>query len=196
MSVLLIEADIRRPTFHKRIRVPDEVGLNDILKGLALVESAILPSGVPNLGLITAGGGAGNPAKLLQNSTSDELIQNLKTQYELIIIDVGPVLSVSDSVIVGQKSEGMMLVVRSSNNTRQQVVDAVETMRSANVPLLGCILNTFGSGNEFERTAYYGHYYSDRTRTESQEAKENSAASERLMSIAEGRSTNEAINAG
>lgn len=196
MSVLLIEADIRRPTFHKRFRVPDEVGLSEILKGLAPVESAIVPSGVPNLSLITAGGGAGNPAELLQNSMFDDLIQNLKTQYELIIIDVGPVLSVSDSVIVGQKSDGMMLVVRSSNNTRQQVVDAVETLRSANVPLLGCILNTFGSGNEFERAAYYGHYYSDRSRTESQEAKENSVASERLMSIAEGRNANEAGNAG
>ncbi|MBL8811930.1 MAG: polysaccharide biosynthesis tyrosine autokinase [Planctomycetaceae bacterium] len=193
MSVLLIEADIRRPTFHKRFRVPDDVGLSEVLKGLAPVESAIIPSGVPNLSLITAGRGAGNPAELLQNATFDQLIEHVKAQFELVIIDVGPVLAVSDSVIVGQKSDGMMLVVRSSNNTRQQVMDAIETLRSAGINMLGCVLNTYGSGNEFEKKGYYGHYYSDRTRSESTESLQPTAAGARLMTIAEGRESTEDV---
>ena len=162
MSVVLIEADMRRPTFHKRFNVPDEPGLSDVLKGKCSMDDVLIPSGVPNLTLMTSGSGAADPSELLQHEVFDELLVSLKERFQLVIVDVGPVLAVSDPVIVAQKSDGMLLVVRSSNDTRQQVIDAVETLRSANAKMLGCIVNTYGSGHEFERRGYYGYYYSDR----------------------------------
>jgi Mrp family chromosome partitioning ATPase len=111
---------------------------------------------------MTSGTGAADPSELLQNSAFDDLLVALKARFQLVIIDVGPVLAVSDPVIVAQKSDGMLLVVRSSNDTRQQVIDTVETLRSANAKMLGCIVNTYGSGHEFERRGYYGYYYSDK----------------------------------
>lgn len=162
MSVVLIEGDMRRPTFHKRFNVPDERGLSDVLKGKCELDEVLMPSGVQNLTLMTSGTGAADPSELLQNSVFDELLVALKARFQLVIIDVGPVLAVSDPVIVAQKSDGMLLVVRSSNDTRQQVIDTVETLRSANAKMLGCIVNTYGSGHEFERRGYYGYYYSDR----------------------------------
>ena len=162
MSVVMIEGDMRRPTFHKRFNVPDERGLSDILKGKCQLDEVLMPSGVQNLTLMTSGTGAADPSELLQNSVFDELLVQLKARFQLVIIDVGPVLAVSDPVIVAQKSDGMLLVVRSSNDTRQQVIDTVETLRSANARLLGCVVNTYGSGHEFERRGYYGYYYSDR----------------------------------
>ncbi len=162
ISVVLIEADMRRPTFHKRFGVPDDVGLSDILKGSASVEDTLVPSGVPNLTLISAGSGAANPSELLQHDEFDQLLKTLSQRFQLVVVDVGPVLAVSDSVIVAQKSDGMLLVVRSSNDTKQQVMDAVDALRSGGAKMLGCIVNTFGSGSEFERAGYYGYYYSDR----------------------------------
>lgn len=162
MSVVMIEGDMRRPTFHKRFNVPDERGLSDVLKGKCELDEVLMPSGVPNLTLMTSGTGAADPSELLQNSVFDELLVALKARFQLVIIDVGPVLAVSDPVIVAQKSDGMLLVVRSSNDTRQQVIDTVETLRSANAKMLGCVVNTYGSGHEFERRGYYGYYYSDR----------------------------------
>lgn len=162
MSVVLIEADMRRPTFHKRFNVPDERGLSDVLKGKCSLDDVLIPSGVQNLTLMTSGSGAADPSELLQHEVFDELLVSLKERFQLVIVDVGPVLAVSDPVIVAQKSDGMLLVVRSSNDTRQQVIDAVETLRSANAKMLGCIVNTYGSGHEFERRGYYGYYYSDR----------------------------------
>ena len=162
MSVVMIEGDMRRPTFHKRFNVPDKRGLSDILKGKCQLDEVLMPSGVQNLTLMTSGTGAADPSELLQNSVFDELLVQLKARFQLVIIDVGPVLAVSDPVIVAQKSDGMLLVVRSSNDTRQQVIDTVETLRSANARLLGCVVNTYGSGHEFERRGYYGYYYSDR----------------------------------
>ncbi len=162
MSVVLIEGDMRRPTFHKRFNVPDERGLADVLKGKCKLDEVLMPSGVANLTLMTSGTGAADPSELLQASVFDELLVDLKARFQLVIIDVGPVLAVSDPVIVAQKSDGMLLVVRSSNDTRQQVIDTVETLRSANAKMLGCVVNTYGSGHEFERRGYYGYYYSDR----------------------------------
>lgn len=162
MTVVMIEGDMRRPTFHKRFNVPDERGLSDVLKGKCSLDDVLIPSGVANLTLMTSGTGAADPSELLQNSVFDELLVALKAKFQLVIIDVGPVLAVSDPLIVAQKSDGMLLVVRSSNDTRQQVIDTVETLRSANAKMLGCIVNTYGSGHEFERRGYYGYYYSDK----------------------------------
>lgn len=162
MSVVLIEGDMRRPTFHKRFNVPDEGGLSDVLKGRMSLDDVLIPSQVPNLTLMTSGAQTDDPSELLQDQVFDNLLTTLKQRFQLVIVDVGPVLAVSDPVIVAQKSDGMLLVVRSSNDTRQQVIDAVETLRSANAKMLGCIVNTFGSGHEFERRGYYGYYYSDR----------------------------------
>lgn len=162
MSVVLIEGDMRRPTFHKRFNIPEDLGLSDLLKGKAIIDDVLVPSGFPNLTLIAAGSGAANPSELLQHEPFDHMLKALSERFELVIVDVGPVLAVSDPVIVSQKCDGMLLVVRSSNDTKQQVMDAVDTLRSAGAKLLGCILNTYGSGHEFERTGYYGYYYADR----------------------------------
>ena len=162
MSVVLIEGDMRRPTFHKRFNVPDGGGLSDVLKGRISVDDALIPSGLPNMTLMTSGTETPDPSELLQDVVFDDLLKDLANRFQLVIVDVGPVLAVSDPVIVAQKSDGMLLVVRSSNDTRQQVMDAVETLRSANAKLLGCVVNTYGSGHEFERRGYYGYYYSDR----------------------------------
>ena len=160
MSVVLIEADMRRPTFHKRFGVPDATGLSELLRETVTIDDAIVPSGIPNLTLITAGGGVTNPSELLQSESFDRILAALRERFQLVIIDVGPVLAVSDPIIVAQKSDGMLLVVRSSNDTRQQVTEAVETLRAANAKMLGCVVNTFGSGEGFERRGYYGGYYS------------------------------------
>ncbi len=160
MSVVLIEADMRRPTFHKRFGVPDATGLSELLRETATIDDVIVPSGVTNLTLITAGAGVTNPSELLQSDSFDRVLAALKERFQLIVIDVGPVLAVSDPIIVAQKSDGMLLVVRSANDTRQQVTEAVETLRAANAKMLGCVVNTYGSGEGFERRGYYGGYYS------------------------------------
>jgi succinoglycan biosynthesis transport protein ExoP len=160
MSVVLVEADMRRPTFHTRFGVPDGIGLSDLLKETAKIDDALIPSGVPNLTLITAGAGVQNPSELLQGESFDRTLALLTERFQMVVIDVGPVLAVSDSIIVAQKSDGMLLVVRSSNDSRQQVTEAVETLRAGNVKLLGCVVNTYGSGEGFERRGYYGGYYS------------------------------------
>ena len=167
MSVVLVEADMRRPTFHKRFGVPETNGLSDVLRGRIDVDAALIPSGISGLTLLTAGAGTSNPSELLQAESFDNTLKELAARFDLVVIDVGPVLAVSDPVIVSQKSDAMLLIVRSCNDTKQQVIDAVDTLRAAGAKMLGCVVNTFGSGREFERRGYYGYYYSDRTKQES-----------------------------
>jgi polysaccharide biosynthesis transport protein len=162
MNVVLVEADMRRSTLQKRFGLPDTAGLSELLKETVTIDDVVVPSGVPNLTLITAGSGVTNPSELLRGESFDRILTSLKERFQLVVIDVGPVLAVSDSIIVGQKSDGMLVVVRSANDTRQQVVEAVETLRAAKTKLLGCVVNTFGSGDGFERRSNYAYYNSDR----------------------------------
>ena len=160
MQVVMVEADLRRPTFHTRFGIPDGIGLSELLRETVTIDDVLVPSGVPNLSLIAAGSPVSNPSELLQSESFDRMLVALSARFQLVIVDVGPVLAVSDPIIIGQKSDGMLLVVRSANDTRQQVMEAVETLRAGNVKLLGCVVNTFGSGDGFERKGYYGYYYS------------------------------------
>jgi Mrp family chromosome partitioning ATPase len=92
-----------------------------------------------------------------------------------VLIDTGPVLSVSDSAIVAQKTDGMLLVVRPSNASREQAEDSAARLRGVGANLLGCVLNTFGSGSEFAGGGgYYGYYASP---TENGSARPRTAAS-------------------
>ena len=161
VNVVLIEADMRRPTFFKRFKVPGDKGLSDVLKNTTPIDDALIPSGLKNLTLMTPGSGASNPSELLQSDTFDQILKTLSGRFDLVVIDVGPVLAVSDPVVLAQKADGVMLIVRPANDTRQQVADALATLRSANAKMLGCIVNVMGSEQEFERRRYYGYYGSE-----------------------------------
>lgn len=158
LRVLYLEADMRRPNAHLRFNVPEESGLSDILTGKVTLDQALKPSEVPKLSVITAGSGTHNPSELLQSAEYDNLLTELRSRFDLVVVDVGPVLAVSDPMIVAQKADATVLIIRSANDTRQQVQETVSMLRSAGANLVGCIVNTVGSGNEFERVGYYGYY--------------------------------------
>ena len=88
MSVVLVEADVRRPTFHNRFGVPDGIGLSDLLRETSTIDDALVPSGVPNLTLITAGAGVTNPSELLQGQSFDRTLALLMARFQLVVIDV------------------------------------------------------------------------------------------------------------
>jgi capsular exopolysaccharide synthesis family protein len=158
LRVLYLEADMRRPNAHLRFNVPEEHGLSDILRGRKTVSECLKPTEIKTLTVITAGSGTLNPSELLQSAEFDTLLSDLRGQFDLVVVDVGPVLAVSDPMIVAQKTDATLLIIRSANDTRQEVAETVSMLRSAGANLLGCIVNTIGSGNEFERVGYYGYY--------------------------------------
>jgi capsular exopolysaccharide synthesis family protein len=162
ISTLLVDADLRRPTAHRIFGTKVSPGLADVLTGQAGAEEAIERTPFENLQLLTAGSSVERPTELLQSEIFDDFLAKMKDSFQLVLIDTGPILSVADSAVVAQKTDGMLMVVRPSNGTRDQAQDAVGRLRAVGANLLGCILNTYGSGKEFAvGGGYYGYYASE-----------------------------------
>lgn len=157
MPVVLVEGDMRRPTFRKRMNLKSEPGLSEVLRGEATIEQALCSTSNPNLHVIHAGGPVENPAELLQSETFDVFLKELRSQFALAVVDVGPVLAISDPLVVAQKVDGTVLIVRPSADSRQQITGAADILHTAGARLLGTVVNTYGCGKDFHTGRYsYG----------------------------------------
>ncbi|RPI00948.1 MAG: polysaccharide biosynthesis tyrosine autokinase [Calditrichaeota bacterium] len=153
-KTLLIDADLRRPMLHKLFRVNQQPGLTNVLIGQKQLEEAI--TAVPdvlNLSLLTCGINPPNPAELLGSERMNILLQKMRQEYNMVLIDTPPVNAVTDPSVLARAVDGVILVVRSASTQRGSAFVAVEQLRRVEAPLLGIILNSVS------RTSYYGSYY-------------------------------------
>ena len=166
LKVLVIDADLRRPSVHRYFSVDRSAGLCELLEGSATLDEVITPTSVDNVSVITAGSTPKLPAELLQSPVLDEILDELKSQFDVILVDLPPVLAVSDPVVVMPRLDGNVLVVRVSRARRDEVLNTMRRMRESGGKFVGWMLNTFGAGGKFDGTGgYTGYYESDYTRT-------------------------------
>lgn len=155
LKVLLVDADLRKPTAHYTFRLENHLGLTNILTKQATLLQAIQETEVPNLNLLTSGPVPPNPAELLSSSYVEELIQLMKENFDMVIFDTPPVLAVTDAQILSHKVDGTILVVSSNKTDKNASIKAKERLVKSNVKLLGVILNNLKSKENY----YY--YYSN-----------------------------------
>lgn len=145
LKVLLIDADMRRPSAHTLLSVPLEDGLADVLEGRLGPIDAVKPTKMDHLSVMSAGTAPLHPSELLESARFDELLETLSEHYHLILIDVGPVLAVADPCVISRNVDSTLLVVRPGNDTRQQIHDTMERLRTVDAPLIGCVVNMYGA---------------------------------------------------
>ena len=153
-KVLLIDADLRRPTMHTLFGVPQDIGLTDVLLNEVAWLSAVRPTRVKNLSLLTAGLCPDNPAELLSLPQLPELLKAAKVGYDFIIVDTPPILAISDPAIVSPYIDGLLLVVRMGKNRRAVVERAREMIDAHSIRLYGVVINDV----DYTTDAYYGAY--------------------------------------
>lgn len=155
--VLLIDADLRRPSIHRALKLPDAAGLSTWLAGTDQDRPHILPSGIPNLDVLPAGPKPPYPAELLGLSALGIMLDRLRSEYDHIIIDSPPVLSVTDAVLMAVLVDSVLLVIRSRKTTKGALRRSLDVLQQANVRIMGVVLNAFNvNGEEY---AYYRYYY-------------------------------------
>lgn len=159
LKVLIIDGDMRAPTVHRFMNFPIDVGLSEFLQTKAELSEVVRETGIEGFYLMSAGGAVRNPAELLQSERFDELLTLCKQNYDMVLVDSGPVLLVSDPAIVSQKCDISLLVIRPSVDTKRKVAEAVSRLRSSKSNLRGCILNTYGSTKDFLAESGYGSSY-------------------------------------
>jgi len=110
-KVVLVDADLRRPTIHKTFNVSNRAGLSSYLLGNASFEEIIQPTMIHNLYVITSGPVPPNPSELLGSMRTQDLFTRLEDKFDLLILDAPPANSVTDSQILASKVDGVILVI-------------------------------------------------------------------------------------
>lgn len=155
VRVLLIDADLRRPSVHKTLGLGPRSGLSNVLTGSANMQQAISASPIlPNLWILPAGTPPPNPAELLASSNMKDLVDGLRDQYDHIVIDTPPTLSVTDAVVLSSRADATILVIRSGQTTKQALRRARDILMQVNAHVAGVLLNAV----DLTSPDYYYYY--------------------------------------
>lgn len=139
--VLLVEADLRRPTLGPALRLEPSPGLSEVLAGQAEPASALRPGGPGRPDVLPAGTVPPNPAELLGSERMTDLVATLRGRYDKVLLDAPPVLPVTDAVVCAAVADGVLLVVRWGRTRRADVTEAVGMLEQVHASVLGTVLN-------------------------------------------------------
>jgi succinoglycan biosynthesis transport protein ExoP len=163
-STLLIDADLRRPSAHRKLGLPNRIGLSSVLCHKQRLDKAIVPvTGQPNLHLLPAGPAVSSPAELLLTEFPG-LLEQLRLQYDVVIADSPPVLGFADAQAIANTVEAILLVARAGQTQRPVLAETLRHLRRARARLLGLALN-YVSRDTSAQGYYYHSYYSKYYRT-------------------------------
>jgi len=152
--VLLIDADLRKPTVHYTFRTENHVGLSNVLTRQLTLEEAISTTAQEKLWVLSSGPIPPNPSELLGSKNMQVLLEQAKEEYDVIVIDTPPVLAVTDAQILANLADGVVLVVSSGKTERDSAKKAKELLESAQAKILGVVLN-----NKKAEESHYYYYY-------------------------------------
>ena len=142
--VILLSADLRRPTVEAYFGLPNREGLSSwLLAADRELWNLILDPGIDNLRVLPSGPIPPNPAELLTSPRFGELLQLLEANADLVIVDSAPTLAVADPAIISSQTDGTLLVVDATNTRRSSATRAAEELRRVGANVLGTVLNSF-----------------------------------------------------
>lgn len=155
--VLLIGCDLRQPTLHQIFGVADKPGLTELLAGDCELDKVVHHTGMNKLDLITAGTIPPNPAELLGSELMSTLLSSLQEKYDHIIIDAAPVLAVSDTPILAQLCDTIVLVLEAGRVPQKAILRVQEILAAVSAPVAGFVIND--KAGRAEHYGAYGSYY-------------------------------------
>ena len=159
-KVLLLEADLRRPSIASKLGISRVPGLTNLLVAKGNYKEMIQQcSAAPGLDILTAGDIPPNPSELLGSNRMARLLQELAADYEYILVDLPPVTVVSDAVAISKLLHGVVIVVRGGSSDRQMLAEAMRQLQLVNVRILGFVYRDNGaSGSKYGKYKRYGKY--------------------------------------
>jgi polysaccharide biosynthesis transport protein len=154
--VLVIDTDMRRPRLHQSFGVPNQSGVSTAIVGNSTLDEVIKRTEVPNLDVLPCGPVPPNPSELLHTARFAQLVRECASRYDRVVLDSPPTSAVTDPAVLGNLCDGVLLIVKGGQTTRESAVLARRQLHSANAKLLGVIINEV----DFSNAAYgYQYYY-------------------------------------
>lgn len=161
-KVLLIGADLHKPTLHKFLGIKDSIGLSNYLKNENNIEDIISPTSIPNLHFIQSGSIPANPSDLLDNQKFEHLITHVRKLYDYIVIDNAPLLLVPDAILTSQFSDISLFVLRINHSHKSQVKQINKIVNFNRIKNAAILINNapdrgYGYGNKYWKKGYGGY---------------------------------------
>ncbi len=157
-SVLIVDCDMRRPRLHDIFDVSNDIGLAELLSEKEALEprSVFLHShktAVPNVTLLPSGTPKAGTANLLHSRRLNELIELARQQFDVVLMDTPPMLHIADARIAGVLADGVVLVMRSGQTSRESAMAAKRQLTEDGIPIIGVALNDWNP----KSAGYYGY---------------------------------------
>jgi len=166
-KVMLLDADLINPTLHRRFNIPNQRGLSNLIVGDADSTVFTTLKDYPNLSVITTGPIPPNSSELLGSARMKHLMDRLREEYDVVIMDTPPILSVTDAVVASSLADGVILVVQAGKTRSGEVRHAQEVLKEAHANLLGVVLNRARRlGNDYYYARSYGAYSTEPAKPE------------------------------
>ena len=157
-KVIAVDLDFRRPKLHRSFRQENKNGITDVLAGNIKLEDAII-HGENGIDCLNRGTKAPYPTVVLGSDAIAKLFEELRKQYEYIIVDCPPILAVSDAAIIAKLCDGCLFVVSQSKTEKAAARESVKILRDNNVNILGCIFCGITSKGSSYYNSKYKYYY-------------------------------------
>ena len=158
--VLVIDADMRRASCHRRFGVANDAGLSEVLTGQREFDDVLKKTSVSGVYMLTAGRLPPNPTELLASRAMRELLDATAQTFDYVIVDSPPVMAVNDSVVMAHMVDGVVMVVRAHATPRKILQRAEDRLLHARANILGVLLNKVDARTDQYATYYGGKYYS------------------------------------
>ena len=140
--VLIIDADMRRPSLHKKFEVSNDVGLSDLLIGRASLAQCVKRTDRPGVDVLTSGTHSPNPIKLLQSNRFDALLREARSRYETVIVDAPALVPVFDAAVVAAKTDGTVMILSAGHTDVRSTRKALARLEAVGVnDLIGTVVN-------------------------------------------------------
>ncbi len=174
--VLVLDADFRRPMQHRIFESRKEPGLSGIVAGQVTLEEAIRYSSIEGLDVLACGRDVPNPSEILNSEVFTDVISELSSRYDRIIIDAPPVMPVTDACILAAICDVTLLVLRAEQSTRKTSQQACDKLLSVSARILGVVVNDVsrkrGRYGYYYGYGYYGHYKYEHGRKKQEKEKD------------------------
>jgi capsular exopolysaccharide synthesis family protein len=166
-KVLLVDTDLRRPTVHKKFRLPNSLGIVNVIMNMEMISEVIHHDVTEGLDIITSGVIPPNPSELLGSKKFQRFLDEMKDQYDTIILDSPPLLAVTDAQVLTTLSDGTVVVAQHGVTKKDEIMQAKSLLEKVKGNILGVVLSQIPE----EDNGYYYYYSYEDKKTAAKNAK-------------------------
>jgi capsular exopolysaccharide synthesis family protein len=157
-SVVIVDADCRRPNAHKIFGIQQGTGLVQLVRGEAEIDDAVVATEVDGLFLIRSGGIPEYPSELISSENFDVLLAELRESFDFVLVDSPPILAVTDGTAIAAKVDGVVMVIRLTDKARNLALRAKQTLEGIDATLIGVVVNAVDKNSKAANYRSYSKY--------------------------------------